>query len=194
MTVNNFVRAHYPSGLRLVSRSVAYGACPISAEVLYGSSLMIAQGIKSNSTSGQLNEVVAAFVSVRPDNPTVAKFENLINRLAAPYCPLRVRQINDGHIDVWEVTDHLQHFLENSPHQSDASTIRTHSSNESAGQLLSTLRELGSYGRGAPPNQLTQPWQGIQARGTSNSLITNVVPAGKSEALGSTALSLIVLT
>lgn len=69
---------------------------------------MIAQGIKylgkPNNTGGQLNEVVAAFLSVRPDKPTVAKFENLINRLAAPYCPLRVRQINDGQIDVWEVT------------------------------------------------------------------------------------------
>jgi hypothetical protein len=75
---------------------------------------------------------------------------------------------------------------------SDASTIRTHSSNESAGQLLSTLRKLGSYGRGAPPNQLTQPWPGIKARGTSNSLTTNVVPVGKSEALGSAALSLMV--
>ena len=55
----------------------------------------------------------------------------------------------------------------------DAWTTPSHSSNDGAGQLLSTRRELALYGRGVPPNQLNQPWPGIHTRGTSNSLITN---------------------
>jgi hypothetical protein len=74
---------------------------------------------------------------------------------------------------------------------SDASTTATHSSNDSAGQLLSTRRDVSSYGRGEPPNQLNQPWPGIRTRGTSNSLIKNSVPEGKSEGFGSRELSLI---
>jgi hypothetical protein len=101
-------RAEIEEHYDLIIASLQRATGPVSAELLYGSSLMIAQGIKylgkPNNTGGQLNEVVAAFLSVRPDKPTVAKFENLINRLAAPYCPLRVRQIHDGQIDVWEVT------------------------------------------------------------------------------------------
>src|SRR6266700_7077967 len=66
-----------------------------------------------------------------------------------------------------------------------------HSSNDSAGQLLSTLRKLTSYGRGEPPYQLNQPRSGIRTRGKSNSLITNSDPGGKSERFGSCNLSLI---
>lgn len=76
---------------------------------------------------------------------------------------------------------------------SDISTTPTHSSNDPAGQLLSTRRERSSYGCGVPPNQLNQPWPGTRTRGTSNSLITNSVPAGKSERSGSRDLSLMLV-
>lgn len=66
----------------------------------------------------------------------------------------------------------------------DAATISIHSSNDVAGQLLSTRSELASYGRGVPPNQLNQPLSGIRTSGTSNSLIANSASRGKSDLFG----------
>lgn len=69
--------------------------------------LMIAQAIKyldvKIKTGGQLAQVVGAFLSTPPDFPTVQALEELINKLLAAYTSLRVRLIDDGGLEVWEV-------------------------------------------------------------------------------------------
>jgi hypothetical protein len=97
------IAEHYDLSVAAIQRTTG----PVDAELLYGTALMLAQGIKylgkPNQTGGQLRETIAAFLSINPAKPTPAKFETLINRLASPCYPLRVRQANDGDLDVWQV-------------------------------------------------------------------------------------------
>ncbi|RQW89954.1 MAG: hypothetical protein EHM79_02285 [Geobacter sp.] len=84
------IEEHYELAMAALRRASG----PVEAEVLYGTALMIAQGIKYlsklNNTGGQLRDVVNAFLSVRTEKPTAKKMEFLINSLASPYTNLRV--------------------------------------------------------------------------------------------------------
>ncbi|MHC1697766.1 MAG: hypothetical protein AB9919_06860 [Geobacteraceae bacterium] len=93
------IEEHYELAMSALQQATG----PVEAEVLYGTALMLAQGIKylgkPDNTGGQLREVVGAFLLVRPEKPTDKKMETLINRLSAPHSDLRVVLLNDG---VWK--------------------------------------------------------------------------------------------
>jgi hypothetical protein len=77
-----------------------------SVEKFFVAVLIIAQSIKylkkQVNYSGFLDAAVQAFLSVSPENPTVRKFEKLVNLLLALGAPYRCRRVNSGGHEVLE--------------------------------------------------------------------------------------------
>lgn len=75
--------------------------------LLITAGLMIAQATKylgaQVPTGGQVTQIVDAFLSSPPENPSVQALERLINSLLAVYSDRHVRLVKDGELEVWEV-------------------------------------------------------------------------------------------
>lgn len=86
-----------------------FRAGPPQADVFFllSAGFIIAQAVRylgvRVETGGQLARVVDAFLSTPPENPSVQALEGLINKLLAAYTGLRVRLVDDGGLEVWEV-------------------------------------------------------------------------------------------
>ncbi len=69
--------------------------------------LLIAQAIKylgmRIQTSGKLKEVVDAFLSTDPSDPTIERLEQIVNKIIKVYSPLCVRLVKEGEFEVWEI-------------------------------------------------------------------------------------------
>lgn len=79
---------------------------PPSMEKFFVAVLIMAQSVKylkkQANFSGFLNAAVQAFLSVPPENPTVQKYEKLVNLLLALGAPYRCRRLKSGEHDVLE--------------------------------------------------------------------------------------------
>jgi len=79
---------------------------PPTMEKFFVAVLIIAQSVKylrkQVNFSGFLDAAVQAFLSVPPENPTVQKFEKLVNLLLALGAPYRCRRVNSGEHEVLE--------------------------------------------------------------------------------------------
>ena len=79
---------------------------PPSVEKFFVAVLIIAQSVKylkkKVNFSGFLESAVQAFLSVPPENPTVQKYENLVNLLLALGAPYRCRRLKSGDHEVLE--------------------------------------------------------------------------------------------
>ena len=87
----------------------AFRKGPLRPEIflLVTAGFVIAQAIKylgvQVPTGGQITQIVDAFLSTPPENPSVQALEGLINKLLAVYSERRVRLVKDGEMEVWEV-------------------------------------------------------------------------------------------
>ncbi len=76
-------------------------------EIILDASLLIAQAIlyldEPIDCDGVLKEIVDAFLSVPPENPSAENCILLVNRLMAAYTDQRARLIPDGDFLVWNV-------------------------------------------------------------------------------------------
>jgi len=79
---------------------------PPSVEKFFVAVLIIAQSVKylkkQVNCSGFLDVAVQAFLSVPPENPTVQKYEKLVNLLLALGAPYRCRRLKSGEHEVLE--------------------------------------------------------------------------------------------
>jgi hypothetical protein len=100
-------RAEIQEHFGIVCRVVQAGPPQGDLFFLLSAGLMIAQAVKylgiQVRTAGQLAQVVNAFLSTPPEKPSVRALEELINKLLTVYTGLRVRLVNDGGLEVWEV-------------------------------------------------------------------------------------------
>lgn len=69
----------------------------VEVDKFFVAALIIAQSLKylkvQNNSAGFLDKVVQAFLDVPPENPTVQKLEQLINKFLALGAPLRCRKV-----------------------------------------------------------------------------------------------------
>lgn len=79
---------------------------PPSVEKFFVAVLIIAQSVKylkkQVNCSGFLDAAVQAFLSVPPENPTVQKYEKLVNLLLSLGAPYRCRRLKSGEHEVLE--------------------------------------------------------------------------------------------
>ena len=98
-------RRQFREGLAMAEEVIADPKLP-SLEILLDASLVIAQSIRylkePIECDGPLKQAVEAFLSVSPDEPSLANCITLMNRLQATYTDQRAELAPDGAGYVWQ--------------------------------------------------------------------------------------------